>query len=255
MNFLTDPALMVTWLAAGLRCYGFFATAPVISRQIPARLRLAFSLILAFVVTPLAVENTVVPTEWWGFSAMVASEAILGLTMGWMALMVFSAVNLAGTIMGFQIGTGISALFDPQTGTQSSEIARLMTSFIGLAVVVAGGHNLLIRGLLTSFSHVPVGGHWMDPQLSIMASNLMNGVLLAGCEMAMPVVGATMLSTLAIALATKAAPQLNVYFAVGILLNLVLGLVALMVVLRDPMGGIDQFLGNLYRAVMLPLGI
>ncbi|MDP7110647.1 MAG: flagellar biosynthetic protein FliR, partial [Myxococcota bacterium] len=113
-------------------------------------------------------------------------------------------------VMGFQIGTGVSQLFDPQIGAASSEMGRLVTALVGLAVVVAGGHNLMVRGLLTSFVEMPAGGQWLDPDLALTASRLMGGMLLAGCEMAVPVVAVTMLSTFAIALSVRATPQLNI---------------------------------------------
>jgi len=245
--------MVTTWLAASLRCFGFFTSAPVVARQIPTRIRLVFSALLAFVVAPAAAATTDVPPNWIGLAGLGAGEFMLGVAMGWMALLIFSAIHLAGTVMGFQIGTGISQLFDPQTGSQSSELGRLMTSLVGLAVVAAGGHHLFVSGLLDSFAHIPAGGHWFDPDLGLTAARLMGGVLLAGCEMALPVVAVTMLNTLAIALAVRATPQLNIYFAFGILLNLILGLLVASVVLKEPLGGINELLGNMIRASQLPL--
>jgi flagellar biosynthetic protein FliR len=178
---------------------------------------------------------------------------VLGLTMGWMAMVLFSAIHLAGTMMGFQVGTGVSQLFDHQISGSSGELGRLMTSLVGLAVVVAGGHHLLVRGLMSSFDRIPVGGQWLDADLGLVASRLFGGVLVAGCEMALPVVAVTTLSTVAIGLATKATPQLNVYFAFGLLLNLILGLIVTSMVLQHPLGGIDQLVAWLVRASLLPL--
>jgi len=247
-----EPEMVTAWIAAMLRCFGFFTSAPVLARQIPTRIRLALCSVLAFVVTPAAAATADVPPTWLGLAGLGAGEFMLGVAMGWMALLMFSAVHIAGTVMGFQIGTGVSQLFDPQLGEQSSELGRLMTSLIGLGVVVAGGHHIFVRGLFDSFAHIPAGGHWFDPDLSLTAARLMGGVLLAGCEMALPVVAVTMLNTLAIALSVRATPQLNIYFAFGILLNLLLGLLVTAYVLKAPMGGIPEVLSNMVRASQLP---
>ncbi len=254
MTELLDPALITTWMAVLLRCFGFFTSAPVIARQIPTRIRLAFAALLAFVVTPAAAEAVQVPPTWIGLAGLSAGEFMLGVCMGWMALAMFSVVHVAGTVMGFQIGTGVSQLFDPQLGAQSSEMGRLMTTLVGLAVVVAGGHHFFVRGLLDSFAHIPAGGHWYHPELGLTAAALVGGVLVAGAEMALPVVAVTMLNTLAVALAVRATPQLNIYFAVGILTNLVLGLLVAAYVLKAPMGGVEHMLGLLLRAMRVPLG-
>jgi len=248
-----EPVLIATWFAVALRCFGFFTSIPVIARPMPPRLRLAFSVVLAFVVAPGASASTTLPEGWLGLIALGGGEFLLGLTMGWMALVLYAAIHLAGTIMGFQVGTGVSQLFDHQMRGSSGEMARLMTTLIGLAVVVAGGHHLLVRGLLTSFDHVPVGGQWLDAELGLVAARLMGGVLVAGCEMAMPVVAVTTLSSLAIGLATRATPQLNVYFAFGLLLNLVLGLFVASLVLQHPLGGIDQLVAWLVESSLLPV--
>jgi len=248
-----DPGLVTAWFAAVLRCFGFFTSAPVIARQIPTRIRLTFAVLLAFVITPAAASTTEVPPNLIALAGLGAGEFMLGVVMGFMPLLVFSAVHVAGTVMGFQVGTGISQLFDPQLGTQSSEMGRLMTTLVGLAVVAAGGHHLFVRGLLDSFAHIPAGGHWFDPDLGLMAARLFGGVLVAGCEMALPVVAVTMLNTLAIALAVRATPQLNIYFAFGILLNLVLGLLVASWVLQAPLGGVQELVGRLLHAFHLPL--
>ncbi len=248
-----DPALVATFLAASTRCLGFFTSAPIIARQIPVKLRMAFAVLLALVVTPAAAQHTEVPPSLFGLATLGAGEFLLGLCMGFMALMAYSAIHVAGTVMGFQIGTGVSQLFDPQIGAASSEMGRLVTALVGLAVVVAGGHNLMVRGLLTSFVEMPAGGQWLDPDLALTASRLMGGMLLAGCEMAVPVVAVTMLSTFAIALSVRATPQLNIYFAIGIMLNLVLGLLVASFVVRSPLGGIDEVLRLLFRASLLPI--
>lgn len=248
-----EPALVATWIAVATRCLGFFTSAPIIAKQIPVKLRVAFAFLLAFVATPSAAHDAVVPPTMLGLATLGAGEFLLGVSMGFMALLVYSAVHVAGTVMGFQIGTGVSQLFDPQLGTSSSEMARLITALVGLAVVVAGGHNLMVRGLLMSFQELPAGGQWLDPDLGLVASRLLAGMLVAGCEMAVPVVAVTMLSTIAIALSVRATPQLNVYFAFGMLMNLVLGLVVASFVLRSPVGGIDELLKMLFRAAMLPI--
>ncbi len=254
MTFVAPaPEAVVAWLAAGTRSYGFFLTAPIIARQVPNRVRLAFAMLLAFVVAPVIAGDAAVPPSFPGLAAVATGELCLGLTMGWMAALAFSAIHVGGTVMGFQIGTGVSALFDPQLGTRTSEIARLATTLVGMAVVVAGGHHLLVRGLLDSFAAVPIGGPWLEPDLALVASRLFSGVLVAGCVMALPVVGTTMISSLAIALACKATPQLNIYFAVGLLVNLVLGLLAVAAVLQHPVGGIDELLASMLRALSIPL--
>ena len=252
MNELLDPTMTTAFTAAMLRCFGFFTSAPVIVRQIPTRIRLVFAILLALVVTPAAAENAAVPPTLIGLAGMGAGEFMLGVAMGWMALLMFATIHVAGTVMGLQIGTGISQLFDPQLGSQSSELGRLMTSLVGLAVVAAGGHHFLVRGLLESFQNIPAGGHWFDPDLGLTVSRIAGGVLLAGCEMALPVVAVTMLNTLAIALSVRATPQLNIYFAFGILLNLVLGLLVASYVLMNPLGGPEEILGQLVRASLLP---
>ena len=247
-----DPGVVTAWFAAVLRCFGFFTSAPVIARQIPTRIRLTFAVLLAFVITPAAAHTTEVPPTLIALAGLGAGEFLLGVVMGFMPLLVFSTVHVAGTVMGFQVGTGVSQLFDPQLGSQSGEIGRLMTTLVGLAVVAAGGHHLFVRGLLDSFAHIPAGGHWFDPDLGLTVTRLFGGVLIAGCEMALPVVAVTMLNTLAIALAVRATPQLNIYFACGILLNLVLGLLVVSWVLKAPLGGVPELVGKLVYSIQLP---
>jgi len=219
-----------TWLAEFMwpfcRILALLSTAPLFSaRGIPAHVKVMMAFVVTILVAPLlpAMPN-ISPASAYGL-LIVAQQILIGVAMGLAIRLLFMAFEMAGHIIGLQMGLGFATFFDPQNGTQVPLVGQFMTIMAMLLFLSLNGHLLVINALVSSFETIPIGANmasWSLRALVLAAANMFAW----GLQLAMPVVGALMLVNAALGVLTRASPQLNI-FAVGFPLTMGVGFVIL----------------------------
>ena len=194
------------------------------SRTIPATVKAAMSMILAILLTPVVhVSAELFPGSAAGMLLMAASEIFIAMTLSLCLRMVFAGLEIAGQMVGIQMGLSVANVMDPQSGTQSVIVAQFAYMIAILLFLVSGGHHAILRVLLESFQILPPG------QL-ILSKSLYNIIMAMGHEMFIlsiklmaPVMGILLLSQVALGILAKLVPQINMLI-VSFNLNVALGL-------------------------------
>jgi flagellar biosynthetic protein FliR len=217
-----------TFLLVFFRFGGMVVVAPVLGhRSIPVPHRIALAGLLALVLTPLYGPVRGGRTEdVLGLGVAIAGELLIGLAIGFVASLVMAAVQVAGELIGYQMGFGIAALYDPAVGSQVTVVTRFLDLVALLLVLAVNGHHLLIRAVAGSFQRIPPAGVTIEPALSGAVAGLGAKLFRSGLELAAPIVGLLLIVNLTLALLTRVAPQTNV-FAVGLPVTVAAGLFAL----------------------------
>jgi flagellar biosynthetic protein FliR len=164
---------------------------------------------------------------------------------------VFSAVELAGEVVGFQMGLNFAAFIDPTIGAQSSAVARFFGQMTSLLFLAMNGHILVLLAIVQSFKAFPVDRGFLDSLLQVKLYKLGADLFASALWIALPMVGMLMFTNLALGIVSRVAPQINI-FAVGFPITLVVGLIAITVTL--PM--LDQpFMALMERTIGIFSGI
>jgi flagellar biosynthetic protein FliR len=226
-------AQLDAWLGAFMfplaRVLGLFSVAPVFSNVgVPRNVRIVIGLVVAFALAPGLPQMPAVSTGSWIGLAVLVQQILIGLLMGFTLRVAFSAIDVAGEMIGLQMGLSFAVFYDPQNAGQTpvlSEFLSLLTTLIFLAM---NGHLLTLSVLAESFHLLPVGitpiaGQGFATVLAWAAVLFSAGVLLA-----LPVVAALLIANIAMGVLSRVAPQLNL-FAVGFPVTIVSGLVVLMI--------------------------
>lgn len=176
---------------------------------------------------------------------VVVQQVVIGLAIGFAVRLVFAAVELAGEVVGFQMGLNFAAFFDPSLNSQSSAVARFFGQMASLLFVVMNGHLMVLMAVTKSFEAFPVGPHFLEALASMRLYQLGTELFSSALWMALPMVGMLMFANLALGIISRVAPQINI-FAVGFPITLVVGIVGIAVTL--PM--LDQpFVALMSKAV------
>lgn len=228
---LTVSSLQLNaWLAAFFwpffRILALVASAPLFgARGIPATAKVSLAFFLAMLVSPLLPPMPqVAPASMPGLLILI-QQLIIGYSMGLAMRMAFSAMEMAGHIVGLQMGLGFATLFDPQNSTQIPILGQFLGIMAMLLFLAFNGHLMMIAALVESFNTLPVG--LSEASLSWKALALAGGNIFSwGLLLALPVLAALMMTNVALAVLTRAAPQLNI-FAVGFPITLGVGFIVL----------------------------
>ena len=204
-----------------------FTAAPVFSsRAFPVRARIALAFFVAF-----AAQGNVPTTPVIGFNdpavlGVVLQQVGVGLALGFAVRLVFAAVELAGEVVGFQMGLNFAAFFDPSLNSQSSAVARFFSQMTSLLFVVMNGHLMVLVAVNKSLQAFPVDQNFLQALAQMKLYQLGSALFASALWMALPMVGMMMFVNLALGVISRVAPQMNI-FAVGFPITLVVGLVGI----------------------------
>lgn len=225
-------AQLDAWLAAFLlplaRIMGMLASAPFFgNRAQPARIRLVAALVITVALAPALPEPPAIPAGSWIGLMVLAQQIVIGLLLGFTLRIAFAAVDLAGELIGMQIGLSFAVFYDPQHGAQTpvlSEFLGLLTTLIFLAM---NGHLLMLQVLAESFRLLPIGTMPLGAGGFAAFLAWSSTLFATGLLLALPLITALLIANLAMGVLARVAPQLNI-FAVGFPVTLLAGFVVLM---------------------------
>ena len=192
-----------------VRVSGLMVFAPVFSSEaIPMRVKAALVLAVSFLVAPVVATFPRAHVE-LGLIA-VLGELSVGLVLGLTLSLVFEALSFAGQVMGFQFSFSLVNLLDPNSPVQTPLMGQMFSLLGTLTAIGAGLDRTVLAALLRTFSSAPVGAVTLDPRVGLALVPMAAGIFTAAVQLSAPVVAATVLAEVAVALAGKMAPQLPV---------------------------------------------
>ncbi len=230
------PALLVIFRISGLMLFG-----PVYgSSLIPVRIKVFFALVMGLAVYPVvgAPPAGELRLDLWSLAPLIAMELVLGMVIGFLAMLPMVAVQVGGLVMGQQMGLGFARFFNPAIEDDADVIGQVLFLAVLAGFILIGGLEAMMLALLNSFEHVPLPAiRSFTPDLDLLA--LMIGLLSAAIEVALrvatPLLALLFLQTVAMGFIAKTVPQVNI-LSLGFPLRVLVGLtiVALgLVVIED----------------------
>ena len=228
-----------------LRILALFSSAPVLSaRTLSARTRVALAFFIALCAQPGLNNQPMISLNDPLALAVAAQQVLIGTSIGLAARIVFSAVELAGEVVGLQMGLNFAGFFDPATSSQSSTVGRFFGNTTMLLFVVTNGHLLLIHTVVASFETFPLGREMTHVLAGMKLHQLGALVFSYGLWIALPMIGILMFVNIVLGFMSRVAPQMNV-FAIGFPVTVSAGLLG--VAFTVPM--MEQPLINLLRII------
>lgn len=163
-------------------------------------------------------------------AGVIVQQVGIGLAIGFVVRLVFAAVELAGEVVGFQMGLNFAAFFDPTLNAQSSAVARFFGQMTALLFVVMNGHLMVLVAINRSFHSFPIDQNFLETLGRMKLYQLGSDLFASALWIALPMIGMLMFANLALGVISRVAPQMNI-FAIGFPITLVVGLVGIAVTL------------------------
>lgn len=207
---MTDwPTFLSAWTLALVRVSGMVAFAPFFSSTaLPVRVKAVFVGAVAFLLAPLVAALPQAHVE-ISFPA-IAGELAVGLVYGLSLTLMSEMLLFAGQIAGLQFSFSLVNLMDPASQIQTPLLGDLFQLMGTLVIITAGLDRILLASMVRSFRAVPLGGFALTPPAALAVVHAASGIFFAALELAAPVMAATLLVEVAVALMSKLSPQLPV---------------------------------------------
>jgi flagellar biosynthetic protein FliR len=249
-NFLMEK--VSAFLLLSIRISAFFLVSPVFSTtavSLPIRVALMAGLTVALMgsITPPVID-IMSPMG----VMVITREVIIGVSVGVIFQIAFSAVAMAGEHIAISMGLGFASMIDPANGTQSVVVAQFLNIMLILIFLVTEGHHVLLRQLVASYKVAPIGGD-LDPGLFIGIVQTAALVFSAALIISLPVVVLLFLVNILIGFMTRVAQQMNI-FSIGFPLTILAGFMMVFVSLPTmgaAMSGLIQTASGVVRNLIL----
>ena len=218
-----------------LRVLALFGSMPVIAqRSVPMRIRVALAFLIALAAQASLPEMPVIALDSGAGVLAIAQQLLIGISLGFAVRVVFAAVELAGEVIGLQMGLNFAGFFDPVSGGQGTAASRFFGVSVSWLFIVINGHLLLIAAIVQSFHVFPVGAEPFAFLRSMQPQVWGAEIFALGLWIALPLVAMLLFVNFVLGIVSRVAQQMNV-FAIGFPISLSVGLVGMLLTL--PMMG------------------
>lgn len=237
MTLTVSGEPLIAFLLASVRILAWMALVPPFAgRSVPPMAKVVLSLGLAFAVAPAGQQ---IPVDTISLMMNVITQVMIGVSMGFVCKMLFSAIAAAGALIDVFGGFSLASGFDPLSMNSTTVFGKFHQMLATVLLFVSGGYLIVIGGLLKTFDFLPLGTtpDWASFEgVIITAFGLF---FTTAVQIALPMIAVLFIADIGLALLTKVAPQLN---AINVMFPVKIGLTLLLVGLTFPVlpGAIDH---------------
>lgn len=234
---------------AGVRVTAFVVIAPPFSHNaIPMRIKAMLGVGLGVAVAP-RVTGDYSPQEIGQFLMALTGELVVGLALGFLVMLAFSAVQSAGAMIDLFGGFSLAQGFDPMSQVNGAQFSKLF-HLVALALLfVTDGYQLVLGGLFRSFGAIPVGAGLDIPATGELMLGGLGQMFLAALQIAAPLLVVLFLADAGLGLLTRVAPALNA-FALGFPLKILLTIVFAGVVISALPGIVEAITSDAVETIL-----
>jgi flagellar biosynthetic protein FliR len=149
------------WLTAFFypffRMLALMSSAPVFSHaSVPIPVRILLALMLTILVAPmLPAIDPVSPLSAPG-ALLIFQQVLVGVALGFAMQLAFAAVEMAGDMIGLQMGLSFAVFIDPQNSDQTPIVGSFLSMILMLVFLTINGHLMMVSALVSSFQAVPI---------------------------------------------------------------------------------------------------
>ncbi|HOW64054.1 MAG TPA: flagellar biosynthetic protein FliR [Candidatus Paceibacterota bacterium] len=215
----------LNWMLVFLRTSGFLAVFPLLSaNNIPLRVRTAIGVLLASMIAPLLPPVSIAGLSFGTALGWMITEVSVGLLLGFVARMVFYAIDFAGGVMAVHIGLSFAPNPNPFVNMQSDVPGLILYFLAAMLFFCLDLHHWLLVAFQRAYVVLPVGGASLRESSLVNLVTQSSGIFLVGVQIAAPIMAVAFLVSLVFSILARAVPQMNVFsesFPVRIVAGLV----------------------------------
>lgn len=238
------------------RLVSFFSIVPFFGgAAVPARVKVATAMSLVIILYP-SISASVPVNQTLGFGplgfiALLTKEVLVGFTLGFIASLVFEAVQVAGRIIDFQRGSTMAELYAPQIQQRVSELGQFKLQLAIILFIAVGAHRVFIRSLLQSYEFIPAltfphfAAGW-SPAAELI-TKMTAAVFTIGLQLAAPALIALLLTDLFFGIINRVAPQVNVFF-LSMPVKMLVGIIVVLIALPVIASRMTFYFGETFKA-------
>ena len=253
---LIQPDEVISALLVLLRVSMLVILMPVFGhRLVPAPVKIGLIGLISILIYPIVQTSLPhIPASPVVLMVLAGQEVLLAGLIATLAQLVFSAAQLAGQVMSYQMGLAIANVVDPASSAQIAVVGQFAAMLAMLVWLATGAHNIFLMALADSFHLLPIGHAWQINSWHAL-NNVAANMFILALRLVAPVMLLLFFLYVALGLLSRAVPQIQVFF-VSFPLTVALGffvfalaLPAVIFLLREGFIGYSLQVHNILRVL------
>ena len=193
------------------RIGGIVAAFPMLGgRTVPHQIKIALVVMLGIALSPL-IRLPQLSQDVFEMTAGLASELLIGLVIGLAVRLVFGALEIAGELLGVQMGFGAVQLLDPMTAQHSSVMSEYFRIVAMLVFLSLNAHMVVVAAIVSSYETIPPFGARLSSALGEEVLQLSQHMFVVALQLSAPVLVVMILINILLAMLGRAVVQINVF--------------------------------------------
>jgi flagellar biosynthetic protein FliR len=225
VNYDAGIAEMLAIMLGAVRAGAWMLISPPFnSRLIPGPIKALLSVGFALPMAPY-LKASLPSIQTSDIIASVLLQFFVGAALGFITLLLFSAIQAAGDLIDVFGGFTLAQAYDPLSMAQSSIFGRFYNLVAVTLLFASNGHQLILRGFLQTFRTMPLSASFSMGTLNDLLIKGMGEMFVSSLQIAGPLIAVLFLTDVAFGLLNRVAPALNAFqlgFPAKILLVLTL---------------------------------
>jgi flagellar biosynthetic protein FliR len=211
MNYDVPIAELIAVMLGAARAGAWMLLCPPFnSRLIPGPIKALLSVGMALPMSPY-LKASIPSIQTSDIIASAALQVFIGAALGFVTLMLFSAIQAAGDLLDVFGGFTLAMAYDPLSQSQSSIFGRFYNLTAVTLLFASNAHELILRGFLQTFRTLPLNASFSMGTLNSLLIKGAGEMFLAALQIAGPLIAVLFLTDVAFGLLNRVAPALNAF--------------------------------------------
>ena len=211
---LITPELAEAFIIVLVRVGAMIMMVPTFGdASVPASVKWGLTILITLLLFPV-VKAGIPPTgdlELVPLVLGIAGEIFIGVVIGFATRIIFGGIQLAGEMLGFQMGFSAASVIDPTSSVQVSVVAEFLYLMSLLLFMTVNAHHIFISAIAESYQAAPpLTIHFSGPLLQTLVT-LAKDVFVIAIKISAPVMAVLLFTNVAMGLVARTVPQMNIF--------------------------------------------
>jgi flagellar biosynthetic protein FliR len=200
------------WLLVFLRLSAFLLVLPFFSAtNFPVTMRVSLGALAAMLLAPNLPAFNMAHLSTFALFGIMIQETAIGLLLGFIARMIFYAVDLAGNIISTEMGLQMAQIMDPLSGSSSQVPATILFYLASIVMLTLDLHHWMLIGFERTYTVLPMGGAQLSTALFENVVKSTDRIFIVALQISAPIMAVSFVVTVVFAVLSRAVPQMNVF--------------------------------------------
>lgn len=213
MHVFTIPVEEAVKFAIVLtRVSGIMIIAPFFgSTSVPVQVKIALSCAISVLLySSLPFHPSAYKIDQVSLVVLLFSELSIGVLIGLIARIFFSAFEMVGQFLSFQVGFSMINIIDPQSAVQST-VLSVTELLVGLMVFLGfDGHHRLLKAIAESFGFLAPLSFHLDGRIVDILIKSSGTIFAIGMQLAAPVLVVLIMTDIVFGIVGRVASQIQI---------------------------------------------